>query len=169
MWENDCGSLPVVDESGRPIAMITDRDICMCAYTRGLPLAALQVATAMSRTVVSCSAGVSFATAEKQMRQYRLYRLPVVSRNGRIVGVLSLNDAAREAEKERETNNVKRAVTDEEIAVTLGAICSRRTPVVTSTCAAAETADPLSTHSEPSRPTARRDASREKRITAKSQ
>jgi predicted transcriptional regulator len=59
MWENDCGSLPVVDESRRPIAMITDRDICMCAYIRGLPLAALPVSTAMSRTLVSLDGGIS--------------------------------------------------------------------------------------------------------------
>jgi CBS domain-containing protein len=43
MWENDCGCLPMADEGGRPIGMITDRDSCMCAYTRGLPLTGLQV------------------------------------------------------------------------------------------------------------------------------
>src|SRR5262245_54455538 len=89
MWENDCGSLPVVDESRRPIAMITDRDICMCAYTRGLPLAALPVSVAMSRTLVRCSTEESLVTAEKRMRQHQLHRLPVVARNGRIVGMLS--------------------------------------------------------------------------------
>src|SRR5215831_11707216 len=67
MWENDCGSLPVVDERGRPIAMITDRDICFCAYTRGLPLSALHVSIAMSRTVVSCSERESLATVETRM------------------------------------------------------------------------------------------------------
>src|SRR5260370_37373881 len=35
MWENDCGSVPVVDRAARLIAMLTDRDICMAAYTRG--------------------------------------------------------------------------------------------------------------------------------------
>ena len=155
MWENDCGALPVVDESGRPIAMITDRDICMCAYIRGLALAALQVSTAMSRTVVSCSAAASLATAEKQMRQHRVYRLPVIARNGRIAGILSLNDAAREAERERKAGTAKRAVTDEEIAATLGAICSRRAgaPVIESTRADVETSNSSSVPGESGRPT----------------
>jgi predicted transcriptional regulator len=38
LWEQDCGALPVVDERGRVVAMITDRDICMVAYTQGLLL-----------------------------------------------------------------------------------------------------------------------------------
>ena len=35
MWEGDCGVLPVTDDEGKPIGMLTDRDICMAAYTRG--------------------------------------------------------------------------------------------------------------------------------------
>jgi CBS domain-containing protein len=31
MWESDCGSLPVLDQNGRVIGMITDRDVCMAA------------------------------------------------------------------------------------------------------------------------------------------
>lgn len=49
LWERDCGSLPIVDRDGRPIAMITDRDVCMAAYTTGKPLHELRVATAMSK------------------------------------------------------------------------------------------------------------------------
>jgi CBS domain-containing protein len=35
MWDRDVGSVPVVDGEGRPLGMITDRDICMAAYTQG--------------------------------------------------------------------------------------------------------------------------------------
>jgi CBS domain-containing protein len=38
MWESDCGIVPVVDGDGRVVGVITDRDICMAAYTQGLPL-----------------------------------------------------------------------------------------------------------------------------------
>jgi hypothetical protein len=34
MWEGDCGALPVVDDDGKFIGMITDRDICMAIATR---------------------------------------------------------------------------------------------------------------------------------------
>lgn len=125
MWENDCGSLPVVDERRRPIGMITDRDVCMCAFTQGLPLAALRVETAMSPTVVSCSPRDSLASAERRMREHRIHRLPVMDAAGEVVGVLSLNDIAREAELGRISSNGRPPVTDQEVAATLGAICSR--------------------------------------------
>ena len=38
MWENDFGVMPILDGDGRAIAMLTDRDICMAAYTQGKPL-----------------------------------------------------------------------------------------------------------------------------------
>jgi CBS domain-containing protein len=43
MWERDCGVVPVVDASGQLVGMLTDRDVCMAAYTRGQPLAAMSV------------------------------------------------------------------------------------------------------------------------------
>ena len=40
MWESDCGALPVLDADNRVVGMITDRDICMAAYTQSpAPLA----------------------------------------------------------------------------------------------------------------------------------
>ena len=48
MWECDCGSVPVVDEAGNVCGMITDRDICMAAYTQGLPLDQILVRSTMS-------------------------------------------------------------------------------------------------------------------------
>ena len=34
MWEEDCGAVPVTDERGRVVGVITDRDICIAAATR---------------------------------------------------------------------------------------------------------------------------------------
>src|ERR1019366_2605303 len=35
MWDNSCGAVAVVDAHSKPIGFLTDRDICMAAYTRG--------------------------------------------------------------------------------------------------------------------------------------
>jgi CBS domain-containing protein len=43
MWDTPCGAVPVVDNQGRPVGFLTDRDVCMAAYTQGKPLAELQV------------------------------------------------------------------------------------------------------------------------------
>jgi CBS domain-containing protein len=97
MWDEPCGAVPVVDEQSRPIGFLTDRDVCMAAYTQGKPLAALQVEGAMARNVVSCSADDDLRSAAQVMRKHRVRRLPVVDRNGALLGLLSLDDLAREA------------------------------------------------------------------------
>lgn len=97
MWDHDCGALPVVDQHGRLGAMITDRDVCMGAFTRGARLADLRVGDSMSRAVVSCAAEDDVVHATRLMRQHRIRRLPVIDQKGQLVGVLSLTDLARAA------------------------------------------------------------------------
>ena len=52
MWRYDCGFVPVCagDSVGGPVGVITDRDICMCALFKGLPLSQLTVGDAISDT-----------------------------------------------------------------------------------------------------------------------
>lgn len=95
MWNHDCGMLPVVDGNGRVGATITDRDVCMAAWSRGLPLAELRVRDAMSRSIVWSKRDWDVAKAATVMRENRVRRLPVVDDAGKLVGVLSLNDLAR--------------------------------------------------------------------------
>ena len=38
MWDHDCGCVPVVDARDRVVGIVTDRDVCMAAYTQGRPL-----------------------------------------------------------------------------------------------------------------------------------
>ena len=95
MWENDCGCVPVEDADGKAIAMITDRDICMAAYTQGLPLTQISVGSAASRTLHCVVESDTLARAELLMQRHRIRRLPVVDGDGRPVGILSMNDLAR--------------------------------------------------------------------------
>jgi len=124
MWDNDCGCVPVCMEDRviRPIGIITDRDICMSAFFQGKPLADLRVAEAMSRTVRSCAPEDSLAEAERIMRNARIRRLPVVNASGALVGIITLADLAREAD--REQTSPKQTVTGDEVGVTLASIVS---------------------------------------------
>jgi CBS domain-containing protein len=97
MWDEPCGAVPVVDEHSRPIGFLTDRDICMAAYTQGKPLEQLPVATAMARKVVTCGAEDDLNKAAVLMQQNHTRRLPVIDRHGTLVGLLSLDDLACEA------------------------------------------------------------------------
>jgi CBS domain-containing protein len=97
MWDEPCGAVPVVDEHSRPIGFLTDRDICMAAYTQGERLEAMTVEGAMSRKVVSCHAEDELDFAAQLMRKHHTRRIPVVGTGGSLVGLLSLDDLACEA------------------------------------------------------------------------
>ncbi len=97
MWDNTCGAVPVVDSELKPVGFLTDRDICMAAYTQGKPLGALQVETAMARKVTCCRFDDDLNSAMKLMEEKGLRRLPVLGSDGKLVGILSLDDLACEA------------------------------------------------------------------------
>lgn len=117
MWENDCGSLPVVERDSRVVGMVTDRDICMAAYTQGATLHAMQVASAMSHKVFACRPGYDLLTAQQEMRYHGVHRLPVVSADGKLLGIISLSDIARAAQRD----HVKARIAD-----TLATVCAPR-------------------------------------------
>lgn len=123
MWEHDCGCLPVCssDSSHRVEGMITDRDICMSSLFRGKALNELHVGDAMASNVQVCHAKDSIADAERIMSSAKIRRLPVVNDEGGLIGMLSLADLAREAEREQVKQ--KPDVTRSEIGVTLASIC----------------------------------------------
>ncbi len=129
MWDNDIGCVPVVDNGGRAIGMLTDRDVCMAAYLQNLPLSAALVTSAMSRELFTCAPDDEIAAAERLMREKQVHRLPVVDTQGRPIGILSLNDIAREGEREAEAKKA-REVTDAEIARVMAAVCAPRHRVI---------------------------------------
>jgi CBS domain-containing protein len=136
MWDRDCGCVPVLDESSKVVAVITDRDVCMAAYTRGKALHEMQVKSAMSERLWSCTPNDTLAIAEKTMQAHRVHRLPVIDGEGRLVGIVSLSDLAREAIRQRSA--MGRGVTDDEIGRTLAKICETCPPSPTSAPAPAE-------------------------------
>jgi CBS domain-containing protein len=100
MWEQDCGCVPVVSHgNGQPtlVGMITDRDICMAAYTQAQPLQAAKVQSAMATSLCTCRPTDAIAVALRVMRTNQLHRLPVVDADNHLVGILSLADLARQA------------------------------------------------------------------------
>ena len=92
MWTRNCGFLPVVGREGKVVGVITDRDICIALGTRGRPSGDVAVAEVMSKVVFSCTPEDEIAIAIKKMREGRVRRLPVITRGGSLVGVLSMDD-----------------------------------------------------------------------------
>lgn len=122
MWDHDCGALPVCGEDGssRLVGIITDRDICMSALFQGKPLHELRVSEAMSREVRVCQPGDSPAEVEQMMRSERIRRVPVADDEGNVIGIVSLADLAREAERQQSSSTQE--ITETEVGDTLAAI-----------------------------------------------
>lgn len=97
MWGNDIGAIVVVRDDGKVTGMITDRDICMAAFTQGRPIADLLVHSAMSNHVVTVRPDQRIEEVEEAMRLHQLHRIPVVDSEHRPLGVITLNDLALEA------------------------------------------------------------------------
>ena len=123
MWDHDCGCAPVVDGHGRVVGIVTDRDICMAAYTQGLPLDGIPIERVMSARVITCARGDDVETAHRLMRVHEVHRLPVVDSRGRPVGILSMSDLANHRQMDGAG-----ASDAAELAATLRAIRRRREP-----------------------------------------
>jgi len=122
MWEGDFGCLPVRGNGADHVeGVITDRDICMAAMLQGRPLSDLRVADVMNSQVKSCRPTDSAEMAERVMAAARVRRLPVLDEEDILVGMITLADLAREAE--REQNLQSPSIHGNEISVTLASIC----------------------------------------------
>jgi CBS domain-containing protein len=124
MWEHDCGALPVVREDGKLAGMITDRDICMAAFTQGRRLDEILVNAAMAKDVIAAKPDDPIAEIEELMAERQIRRVPVIDEDRKPVGVLSMNDLAIEA-AQPDTRMVNGAA---RIVRMLAAICRRRIP-----------------------------------------
>ncbi len=93
MKEADIGFLPVCDDRGAPIGAITDRDLAIRVIADGRshdePVSAV-----MSRDVVGCRMGDDVVRAIELMRNERKSRVVVCDAQGRLRGVISLQDLA---------------------------------------------------------------------------
>jgi len=93
MAEIDAGALPV-GENDRLVGMITDRDIVIRAVAQGRS-ADTKVADVMSKEVLYCFDTDEIDDVARNMGKARVRRLPVVNRDKRLVGIVSLGDLAR--------------------------------------------------------------------------
>ncbi len=96
MAEIDAGSLPV-GENDRLVGMITDRDIVVRALAEGRGQDT-RIADVMSREVLYCFDDEDLEDVARNMGKVQVRRLPVVNRDKRLVGIISIGDVARNEE-----------------------------------------------------------------------
>lgn len=95
MRDRDVGFLPVCDNAGRVLGVVTDRDIAVRACAQGLAPVLTSAGQVMTTDVVTCSADDEVLVAERKMIDHAVARVLVVDGEGRVAGVVSLADIAQ--------------------------------------------------------------------------
>jgi CBS domain-containing protein len=91
MREQDVGAIPV-GENDRLIGMVTDRDIVVRGVADGKDIAALTARDVMTEGIAWCRDSDDLSHAANMMQSKQIRRLPVIDKNKRMVGILSLGD-----------------------------------------------------------------------------
>ena len=120
MWEGDCGAVPVVTDDRKVIGMITDRDICIASATRAKPPAEIRAGEVITNHGVhAVKPDDDVRVAMRTMRKHKVRRLPVVDREQRLAGIVSINDLAINA-----SSSLPDSVPAQEFLETFQAICA---------------------------------------------
>jgi len=107
----DVGFLPVC-AGGRLVGMLTDRDITVRGVAEGEDPWEGRVRDAMTSEAVYCFEDDDVAEAGRIMQENQVRRLPVLNRDRRLVGIVSLGDLAVHAADEHLSENTLRAVSE---------------------------------------------------------
>lgn len=98
MRKNGCGFLPIVGEGGNVIGVITDRDICIALGTRNQKPTDILVKDVILPKqytfpkLSTCTPDDEIHCVLKTMRMEKIRRVPVIDREGGLLGILSMDD-----------------------------------------------------------------------------
>jgi CBS domain-containing protein len=97
MREYDCGAIPVVDDEGCLVGMVTDRDITVRLVARGIDVRRAFVDDCMTDEAFACHVNDPIESCMRAMSRHQVRRLPIIDDRGRVLGIVSQGDLARHA------------------------------------------------------------------------
>ncbi len=98
MKDKDIGFLPI-GENDRLIGMVTDRDITVRAVAEGKDPASTKVRSIMTAKTYYCYDDQDIEEVCNNLGEIKVRRLPVVNRDKRLVGVVTIGDLAQKASR----------------------------------------------------------------------
>ncbi len=105
--DHDCGAIPVIDDTGRPVGILTDRDVVVRSLAEGKNPMDLRARDCMTPGTVTVTPDTSVGDLLDLMRDHQVRRIPVVDESGRCCGIVSQADVALEAGDRKAGNVVK--------------------------------------------------------------
>ena len=111
MKRRNIGAIPL-RKGDRLVGMITDRDIVVRALADGLDVGEVKVSQIMTSPIAYCFEDQSIEEAGRIMEEKQIRRLPVLNRQKRLVGFVSLGDVAIQGHDEMLSGRVLEAVSE---------------------------------------------------------
>ena len=111
MKQHDIGMLPVCD-GHRLVGSITDRDLAIRAIAEGRNPLSTKVSDIMTPNVFWCYDDQDLEEAAQIMEEKQIRRLPIVNREKRLVGIVSLGDFALRSQNDRLAEEVLECVSE---------------------------------------------------------
>jgi CBS domain-containing protein len=108
MHREDVGSLPVVqaDDSKKLIGIVTDRDLALRVVGANRNPAETSVQDVMTGSPITCYADDDLNETLEMMASHQVRRIPVIDRNGDIVGIIAQADVALRVDNDQKTAEV---------------------------------------------------------------
>ena len=111
MKQHDIGMLPVCDGQ-RLVGSITDRDLTVRAVADACDPLSTRVRDTMTPNVFWCYDDQDIEEAAQLMEEKQIRRLPIINRDRRLVGIISLGDMALRTQNERLAEEVLECVSE---------------------------------------------------------
>ncbi|HAC50939.1 CBS domain-containing protein [Sulfitobacter sp. HI0082] len=97
MDDKSVGSIPVVNDAGEPVGIVTDRDICCGAVAQGKGTDT-RVSDVMSKDVLTAAPDEDVESCCNKMEEKQVRRTVVTDDAGKCCGIVAQADVAREAD-----------------------------------------------------------------------
>lgn len=97
-WKRNCGMLPVVNENGKVIGVLTDRDVSVALGTRNRLASEITAGEVATMEPMICGAEDDVHEAMQTMAKAKVRRLVVVNKEGLLQGILSMDDLVAQAQ-----------------------------------------------------------------------
>lgn len=88
----DSSAVPIVNAEGKLVGIISDREVSLAISEVDKKPSEIKIGDMISEEVVSCRAKNEVKTALKIMRRKKIKHLPVVNKDQKVVGVLSVTE-----------------------------------------------------------------------------
>jgi CBS domain-containing protein len=94
MRSRDCGCVPIVDDAGSIVGIVTDRDLALRVIADGKD-STTKLSELMTPAAAACGPDDDLRDVEQKMAELQVRRIPIVDTSGRCIGIISQADIAR--------------------------------------------------------------------------